>query len=62
MTTSLPPQAKPNPSKWHAHMVHVHETSKVGARSAITDSCFSLIGPRQCSVAQRGPATSTVDP
>ena len=25
------------------------------------ESCFGLIGPRQCSVALGGPATSTVD-
>ena len=38
-----------------------HETSKVGAKSATADSCFGLIGPRQCSAALGGPATSTED-
>ena len=44
----------------YPHMLH--ETSKLGVRSATADSCFGLIGTRQCSVAQGGPATSTVDP
>ena len=34
---------------------------KIGAKSATADSCFGLIGPRQCSAALGGPATSTVD-
>ena len=32
-----------------------------GAKSATADSCFGLIGPRQCSAALGGPATSTED-
>ena len=35
---------------------------QIGARGVTADSCFSLIGPCQCSVAQDGPATSIVDP
>ena len=34
---------------------------KFGAQSATADSSFSLIGPRQCSAALGGPATSTED-
>ena len=34
---------------------------KHGAKSATADSCFSMIGPSQCSAALGGPATSTVD-
>ena len=34
---------------------------KFGAKSATADSCFGLIGPRQCSAALGGPATSTED-
>ena len=34
---------------------------KFDAKSATADSCFSLIGPRQCSAALGGPATSTED-
>ena len=49
--------------------VHVHEESglsymkvqKFGAKNATADSCFGLIGPRQCSAALGGPATSTED-
>ena len=33
----------------------------IGAKSATADSCFGLIGPRQCSAALGGPATSTED-
>ena len=40
---------------------NIHETSTVGAKSATADSCFGLIGPRQCSVALGGPAISTED-
>ena len=29
---------------------------KFGAKSATADSCFGLIGPRQCSAALGGPA------
>ena len=39
----------------------VHETSKIGAKSATADSYFGLIGPRQCSAALGGPAISTED-
>ena len=28
----------------------------IGAKSAIANSCFSLIGPRQCSAVPGGPA------
>ena len=34
---------------------------KFGAKSATADSCLGLIGPRQCSAALGGPATSTED-
>ena len=34
---------------------------KYGAKSAIADSCFGLIGACQCSAALGGPATSRVD-
>ena len=40
-------------------MKSLHETSKVGAKSATADSCFGLIGPHQCSAALGGPATGT---
>ena len=40
----------------------VHEIQyKVGAKSATADSYFGLIGPRQCSAALGGPATSAED-
>jgi hypothetical protein len=29
--------------------VHVHACQKVGTQSATADSCFGLIGPRQCN-------------
>ena len=34
---------------------------KFGAKNATADSCFGLIGPRQCGAALGGPATSTED-
>ena len=34
---------------------------KFGAKSATADSCFGLMGSRQCSAALGGPATSTED-
>ena len=37
------------------------KVQKFGAKSATADSCFGLIGPRQCSAALGGPATSTED-
>ena len=37
------------------------ELQKFDAKSATADSCFGLIGPRQCSAALDGPATSTED-
>ena len=41
-------------------IVKLHETSKIRCQSATADSCFGLIGPRQCSAALGGQATSTV--
>ena len=41
--------------------ISIHEISIVGAKSATADSCFVVIGPRQCSVALGGPAVSTED-
>ena len=43
----------------HDYIQGEHETSKLGAKSATADSCFSLIGSRQCSATLGGPATST---
>ena len=37
------------------------KVQKFGAKSATADSCFGLIGLRQCSAALGGPATSTED-
>ena len=34
---------------------------KFGAKSATADNYFGLIGPRECSAALGGPATSTED-
>ena len=44
-----------------AKMFGYMKVQKFGAKSATADSCFGLIGPRQCSAALGGPATSTED-
>ena len=41
--------------------INYMKLQKFGAKSATADSCFGLIGPRQCSAALDGLATSTED-
>ena len=47
----------------HYNVIHCMymKLQKFGAKSATADSCFGLIGPRQCSAALGGPTTSTED-
>ena len=48
---------------YHHHNMHVHETKGVVVPNVQTaDSCLGLIGPRQCSAALGGPATSNSRP
>ena len=47
--------------KSYKYIKYNMKLQKFGAKSAIADSCFGLIGPRQCSAALGGPATSTED-
>ena len=48
-------------SSFIVYFLHKTKFRVYGAKSATADSCFGLIGSRQCSAALGGPATSKVD-